>query len=59
MCGAIHPLPNMPSQHGAQLKHRDNFAFTKSINYEAQQHVIFSTPPPPLNTSFPLIQNMR
>jgi hypothetical protein len=27
MCGAIPPLPNMPSWHGAQLKHRDNFTF--------------------------------
>jgi len=27
MSGAIPPLPNTPSWHGAQLKHRDNFAF--------------------------------
>jgi hypothetical protein len=28
MLGAIPPLPNMPSWHGAQLKHRDNFNLT-------------------------------
>jgi len=27
MNGAIHPLPNMPSWSGTQLKHRDNFTF--------------------------------
>jgi hypothetical protein len=27
MSGAIPPLPNTPSWHGAQLKHRDNFTF--------------------------------
>jgi hypothetical protein len=27
MRGAIPPLPNTPSWHGAQLKHRDNFTF--------------------------------
>jgi hypothetical protein len=25
---AILPLPNTPSWHGAQLKHKDNFTFT-------------------------------
>jgi hypothetical protein len=28
MRGATSPLPNTPSLSGAQLKHRDNFAFT-------------------------------
>jgi hypothetical protein len=28
MSGAIHPLPNMPSWRGAQLKRKDNFTFT-------------------------------
>jgi hypothetical protein len=28
MHGTIPPLPNTPSWHGAQLKHRDNFAFS-------------------------------
>jgi hypothetical protein len=28
MSGAIPSLPNTPSWHGAQLKHRDNFTFT-------------------------------
>jgi hypothetical protein len=28
MRGAIPPLPNTPSWHGAQLKHRGNFTFT-------------------------------
>jgi len=28
MYGDIPPLPNTPSWHGAQLKHRDNFTFT-------------------------------
>jgi hypothetical protein len=27
-CGAVPPLPNTPSWHGAQLQHRDNFTFT-------------------------------
>jgi hypothetical protein len=27
MSGAIPPLPNTPSWHGAQLKHRENFTF--------------------------------
>jgi hypothetical protein len=27
MSGAIPSLPNTPSWHGAQLKHRDNFTF--------------------------------
>jgi hypothetical protein len=35
MCGAILPLPNMPSWHGAQLKkkYRDNFNFTFTVFY--------------------------
>jgi hypothetical protein len=28
MSGAIPPLPNKPTWHGALLKHRDNFTFT-------------------------------
>jgi hypothetical protein len=28
MSGAIHPLPNMPSWRGAQLKNTNNFTFT-------------------------------
>jgi len=28
MSGAVPPLPNTPLWRGAQLKHRDNFAFT-------------------------------
>jgi hypothetical protein len=28
MRGAVPPLPNTPSWHGAHLKHRDNFTFT-------------------------------
>jgi hypothetical protein len=27
MCGAVTPLPNMSTCRGAQLNHRDNFAF--------------------------------
>jgi hypothetical protein len=29
MSGAIPPLPNTPSWRGAQLKHTDNFTFTR------------------------------
>jgi hypothetical protein len=28
MCGAIPPLPNVPSWRGAKLKHRDNINLT-------------------------------
>jgi hypothetical protein len=31
MRGAIHPLPNTPSWHGAWVKHRDNFTFIVSF----------------------------
>jgi hypothetical protein len=31
MSGAIPPLSNTPSWHGAQLKHKDNFTFTLSL----------------------------
>jgi hypothetical protein len=33
MSGAIPPLLNTPSWHGAQLNHRDNFAFTFSFTF--------------------------
>jgi len=33
MRGAITPLPNTPSRHDAQLKHRDNFSFKTLIQY--------------------------
>jgi hypothetical protein len=29
--GAVPPLPNTPSWHGAQLKHRGNFTFTLTV----------------------------
>jgi len=31
MHGAMPPPPSTPSWHGAQLKHRDNFTFTKQL----------------------------
>jgi hypothetical protein len=34
MCGAIPPLPHMPSWRGAQLKHRDNFTFFINDSYK-------------------------
>jgi hypothetical protein len=34
MSGAIPPLPNTPSWHGAQLKDRDYFTFTFIYAYE-------------------------
>jgi hypothetical protein len=36
MSGTIPPLPNTPSWHGAQLKHRDNFIFTFTYNFYAR-----------------------
>jgi len=32
MNGAIHPLPNMPSWSGTQLKNRDDFTLTLNNN---------------------------
>jgi hypothetical protein len=51
MNGAIPPLPNTPSWHGAQLKHRDKFAllspkhifvtnFTNSASYLLRNRVM-------------------
>jgi hypothetical protein len=33
MCGAVLPHSNTPSWRGAQLKHRDNFTFTKAFKW--------------------------
>jgi hypothetical protein len=41
MNGAILPLPNAPSWHGAQLKHRHNFTFYLSVclqGYKMEGH---------------------
>jgi hypothetical protein len=36
MRGAVHPLPNTPSWRCAQLKHRDNIAFTAAFLAEKE-----------------------
>jgi len=40
MRGDTRPLPNMPSWRGAQLKHRDNFAFLYVNSYEISNSVV-------------------
>jgi hypothetical protein len=35
MRGAISPFHNTPSLHGAQLKHRDKFAFTLQRHFKS------------------------
>jgi len=44
MHGTIPPLPNTPSWHGAQLKHRGNFTFTLTsyIRVHSNLHISVS-----------------
>jgi hypothetical protein len=37
MSGAIPHSPNMPSWHGAQLKHRENFTFSLLVGVKKSQ----------------------